>query len=132
MLRQTQKKYRKSEIAQYHQLYKKTEDLLDVQVITGNLIKILAVLLSLLDLMPSTSKRNKTKQIKQKEWEWGNLQQESFELLKEKLSSSPILSYPNYSKPFEIHTDASGQGLEQYRIKNNQESKRLLRMLVEV
>ena len=60
--------------------------------------------------MPSTSKKKKTKQIKQKEWEWGNLQQESFELLKEKLSSSPILSYPNYSKPFEIHTDASGQG----------------------
>ena len=61
--------------------------------------------------MPSTSKKKKTKQIKQKEWELGNSQQESFELLKEKLSSSPILSHPNYNKPFEIHTYASGQGL---------------------
>ena len=62
-----------------------------------------------------------------KEWEWGNLQQESSELLRENV----------------IFTDFAGNHLrfiqmqvvndkEQYCIKNNQESKRLLRMLVEV
>ena len=34
-----------------------------------------------------------------------------FWITKRELSSWPILSYPNYSKPFEIHTDSSGQGL---------------------
>ena len=35
----------------------------------------------------------------------------AFQQLKEKLTSSPILAFADYSAPFELHTDASGQGL---------------------
>ena len=61
-------------------------------------------------LMPSTkSKRNcKTSD---KPWEWGPSQEESFHKLKYLLSSPPVLGYADYSKPFELHTDASTHGL---------------------
>ena len=32
--------------------------------------------------------------------------------LRELLSSPPVLAYPCFSKPFVLHTDASGQGLD--------------------
>ena len=51
------------------------------------------------------------KQTKQKIWEWESKQKEAFDHLKDKLSSAPILSYSDYNKSFEIHTDTSGQGL---------------------
>jgi hypothetical protein len=34
-----------------------------------------------------------------------------FNKLKELLSSTPIIGYPDYKLPFELHTDASGIGL---------------------
>ena len=37
--------------------------------------------------------------------------QESFDKLKEALTSAPVLSYPDYSKPFLLETDASLKGL---------------------
>jgi hypothetical protein len=63
--------------------------------------------------MPSTIKKKKTKQLQtnQKTWEWGSKQQDTFNILKEKLSSAPILKYPGYEKLFDIHADANGQGL---------------------
>ena len=44
-------------------------------------------------------------------WEWGPVQRKAFELLKKTLLSAPILAYPDVSKPFELHVDASGLGL---------------------
>ena len=35
----------------------------------------------------------------------------AFELLREKLCSPPILAFADYSRPFQLHTDASAQGL---------------------
>ena len=35
----------------------------------------------------------------------------AFEALKEKLTTPPILGYADYALPFEVHTDASTQGL---------------------
>ena len=35
----------------------------------------------------------------------------AFEEIKQKLTSPPILAFADYSQPFELHTDASVQGL---------------------
>jgi hypothetical protein len=42
---------------------------------------------------------------------WGTDQQQSFELLKKTMTTKPVLGYPDYSLPFEVHTDACYQGL---------------------
>ena len=41
------------------------------------------------------------------EFEWDEICQESFELLKRKLIEAPILQYPDPSKPYVLFTDAS-------------------------
>ena len=42
---------------------------------------------------------------------WTASCQEAFERLKSMLTSPPVLSYPDFSEPFQLHTDASGEGL---------------------
>jgi len=42
---------------------------------------------------------------------WTTLCQEAFDTLKDRLVSSPVLAYPYFTKPFVLHTDASGVGL---------------------
>ncbi|XP_042861284.1 uncharacterized protein LOC122246655 [Penaeus japonicus] len=44
---------------------------------------------------------------KHQTWSWGPEQQAAFETLKEKLTSAPVLRQPDFSKEFELHTDAS-------------------------
>ena len=44
-------------------------------------------------------------------FQWTPEHQESFEKLKEALISAPVLSYPNYLKPFVLEMDASLKGL---------------------
>jgi hypothetical protein len=46
-----------------------------------------------------------------KEWQWGPEQDQAFEALKTALTSPPLLSYPDFSKPFIVRTDASTTGL---------------------
>ena len=69
----------------------------------------------LLDLMPTPTKksrgRKKASLSPPPDFKWGEEQENSFNFLKNQLSSYPILSYPDYSKPFELHTDASLHGL---------------------
>ena len=49
---------------------------------------------------------------KQPPFVWGADQQQAFDALKEALTTAPILAYPNFTKPFKLHMDASGAGLE--------------------
>ena len=44
-------------------------------------------------------------------FQWEEAQDKAFQALKQALVSPPVLSYPDYSKPFVLHTDASFLGL---------------------
>jgi hypothetical protein len=48
---------------------------------------------------------------KESEWKWSEQEQTSFELLKSKLTSTPLLQYPDFNKPFILTTDASGYAI---------------------
>ena len=63
------------------------------------------------DLMPSTHKPKKKGKTSQTEWKWTDRQEESFQYLKSAIAKPPVLGYPNFDKPFELHTDASAAGL---------------------
>ena len=42
---------------------------------------------------------------------WTGECQQSFDRLKQLLSEPPVLAYPDFARPFTLHTDASGKGL---------------------
>ena len=65
----------------------------------------------LTDILPPTSTKKKVKQKPSKDWKWEQEQEDTFNKLKEILTSPPILAYPEFQKPFELHTDASSKGL---------------------
>jgi hypothetical protein len=44
-------------------------------------------------------------------WNWSEDCQQAFDTIKEKLTQAPILRRPDYSRPFELHTDWNGVGL---------------------
>ena len=44
-------------------------------------------------------------------WQWIDKHQHAFETLIKHLTQPPLLAYPDYSKPFELRTDASRDGL---------------------
>ena len=45
------------------------------------------------------------------EFHWGAVQNKSFQDLKQALIHAPVLAFPDFSKPFEMYTDASAMGL---------------------
>ena len=57
------------------------------------------------------TEKNKPNKVKKAPFDWNDDQQMSFETLKEKLMSPPILAYADYNVPFKLHTDASGTDL---------------------
>ena len=60
-------------------------------------------------------------------WQWGTEEQTCFDNIKELLCTAPILAYPDFSKPFIVHTDACGYGvggiLSQMSTQENQGSQ---------
>lgn len=44
-------------------------------------------------------------------FEWTTTQEESFEILKQKLCEEPVLQYPDFTRPFILTTDASGTAI---------------------
>jgi hypothetical protein len=48
---------------------------------------------------------------KDKQFEWTSAYKDSFQELKKRLTTAPVLVVPDMVKPFSIYCDASGQGL---------------------
>jgi hypothetical protein len=46
-----------------------------------------------------------------KVFQWGGKKQKYFDALNENISSSPVLSLPDLTQPFEIQTDASNYAM---------------------
>lgn len=66
----------------------------------------------LTDLIPTPhKKKQKGKPKNRKEWTWEKPEEDAFQELKNKLLEQPILAYADYSIPFELHVDASGEAL---------------------
>lgn len=42
---------------------------------------------------------------------WTEIQQQAFEVLKHALTTTPVLAFPDFSKPFSVATDASGHSI---------------------
>ena len=57
----------------------------------------------------NTPKNTKTAPFAQDEWNYEH--DAAFATLKQRLTSAPVLAYPDYSRPFKLETDASLQGL---------------------
>jgi hypothetical protein len=51
-----------------------------------------------------TTKKNKTKK---KPWRWEFIHQQVFDNVKATIAKEVVLAYPDFTKPFEIYTDAS-------------------------
>ena len=84
---------------------------------------------SLTNLLPQIGKAGRNKMTKVKpevQWNWGPDQQNAFEELKTALTTQPVLGYPDYTLPFELHTDACQQGLGAVLYQEQQDGKRVI------
>ena len=67
---------------------------------------------SLSQLLPNKNfERVKFGKTAQPPFEWTEQCEQSFDALKDALTSAPVLAYPDYSKPFILEMDASLKGL---------------------
>ena len=57
------------------------------------------------------SNRRKQKTNNKSKWKWDTEQQSAFVLLIDKLTAPPILAFPDFTKTFSLHIDASFKGL---------------------
>ena len=56
-------------------------------------------------------------------WKWEEEQQAAFDMLKKYLTEPPILAYPDFKKPFCLHTDASKKGLGAVLYQRDEQNK---------
>ena len=52
-----------------------------------------------------------TEKIKKNNFSWGEDEEQAFQQLKAKMVDIPVLALPDFSRPFVVEADASGQGM---------------------
>ena len=57
------------------------------------------------------TKSTKTKRTMKVPWHWDEVHQKAFDHVKATIAKDVVLTYPDYSKVFEIYTDASSKQL---------------------
>jgi hypothetical protein len=57
------------------------------------------------------NKNHQNEQDQEKPWRWDPIHQQAFDNLKAAIAKETVLAYPDFSKPFEIYTDASSMQL---------------------
>ena len=57
------------------------------------------------------TKVTRAKKTKKKEWHWDEVHQIAFDKIKATIARDVVQAYPDYSKEFEIYTDASSKQL---------------------
>ncbi len=72
--------------------------------------KMLAPLSDLVGECEETKTTHKNK-VKQKPWQWDLIHQEAFDNVKKTIAKEVVLAYPDFTKPFDIYTDASTKQL---------------------
>ena len=75
---------------------------------------------------PTKQKGKKKKVVAKTPFKWGQEEQTSFEAIISHLTSPPVLAYADYSRPFELHTDASCNGLGAVLYQQNDGKKRVI------
>ncbi len=53
------------------------------------------------------TKTTKTNKTKKKPWRWESIHQQAFDNVTATIGKEVVLAYPDFTKPFEIYTDAS-------------------------
>ena len=66
-----------------------------------------------------TTKVTKANGIKKAPWHWDNCHQQDFDRIKATIAQDVVLGYTDFSKPFEIFTDASATQLGAVITQNN-------------
>jgi hypothetical protein len=71
------------------------------------------MLAPLTDLVGECGERKATRmnKTKKKPWLWDPIHQQAFDKVKAAIAKETVLAYPDFSKPFEIYTDASSMQL---------------------
>jgi len=77
-------------------------------------------------LPPTVGKKERGKRVAKTPWRWTDLEQDVFNRVKEILASPPILAYPDFKQPFELHTDASTKALGAVLYQTQGDRKRVI------
>ena len=78
------------------------------------------------------TKVTKAKGTKKVTWHWDEVHQRAFDKVKSTIVKDVVLAYPDYSKPFDIYTDASATQLGAVITQNNRSLAFFSRKLLQI
>jgi hypothetical protein len=92
-----------------------------VQYYRGMWVKRSVMLAPLSDLVGECGETKATRKnkVKKKPWHWDSIHQTAFDNVKKTIAKEVVLAYPDFTKPFDIHTDASTKQLGEVITQDN-------------